>query len=191
MVSGTCGCKEYFEEDRSDTESLKPKPSNLVFTPIMAPPMAVHDMHIPPPPPVAPLPNPEPATGYPMQPVFQQPLQMQMPQPAMLTGGMGGVPQMAMGMPGLPYPPQPPMGAGVPGVPFPQPVYPQAGAGMMPMPVPQGMPGMMPGMAPGRPGLPVFGTPNGQPNPIGPPGGGIPGQPPFVMQPMAPQNASI
>ena len=56
--------------------------------------------------------------------------------------------------------------------------------------MPQPMPGM-PGMGAGRPGLtlPVFGTPNGQPNPIGPPGVGLPGQqPPFVMPPMAVQN---
>lgn len=222
MVSSTCGCKEYFEEDRSDTQSLRPARHNtLVFTPVMVPPMAVHDMHIPPPPPVAPLPNPEPAVGYPM-PVFQQPAPMQMLQPALLTGGMAAAQQVPALMPGVLYPPQPPMGVGVPVVQFPQAAYAQPGAGMMPLPapppqppmpmpqppqpmaaqVPQGMPGMpqpmpgmpqpmpgMPGMGAGRPGLPVFGTPNGQPNPIGPPGVGLPGQqPPFVMPPMAVQN---
>ena len=193
MVSGSCGCKEYFEEDRSETDSIKPM-KLVVFPPPMMPPMGHDIMHIPLPPPIAPLPNPEPAVGYPM-PVFQQPAPIQMPQPAMLGGGMPA-PPMPGGMPGMHYPPQPPMGGGMPGLPFPQPAYPHAGAGMMPvpMPVPQVMPGMMPGLAQGgRPGLPVFGGLGGQPNPIGPPGGGVAGGAPYPMPPMgvAVQNLGI
>ena len=126
-------------------------------------------------------------------PVFQQPVPIQMPQPAMLIP--------APPVPGIQYPPAPPpMAGGVPGLPFPQAAYAQGGAGMMPMPmpVPQAMPGMMPGAMPGvaqggRPGLPVFGGLGGQPNPIGPPGGGVHAGAPYPMPPMgmAVQNQSI
>jgi hypothetical protein len=157
MVCTDCGCKDYFEDERSDTESLTPHRRPIMSQPNVMPYMSMSYTIAPPAP--ALLPNPEPVSGI----------------------NPGAVVRPVQPAGPVPIFPTYPSASGPSPIPFPQPVYPQQQA-MMPQqpvmmaPVPQIAPPAAAMLVP-QPGpiqLPNLGIPS---IPQGPPGGPVPMMP--------------
>jgi hypothetical protein len=161
MVTGSCGCREYFEEEPPKKEVVKPWPIKIMVEPEQWAQMDTPYIQRPP---SARLPNPGAATGF---------ITMPIPQPMPMPQG----PPMVMPVPNV--------------LPFPQPVYqqpmaPPMGYGPLQMP-PAGAPHPMgpPPMGPPPMGPAPMGPAPMGPAPIGPaPMGQLPiGQPlPFPNQ---------
>jgi hypothetical protein len=188
MVRGDCGCKDYFEDERSDTESLTPH-----RRPIMVQPMGMSYMSVPSwtpaPPPQAFLPNnPDPVAGITagsmvqaIAPAPQQPFPaapgigpapIQFPQPVVYPQQQGMPPQQQIMMPPVPQMAPQQNTMMMPQMPQPGPIRnPNYGVPQIPLPPqqmqgPTGMPVPMMPMSGGMPAPP-------QPQPIHcPPGFG-------------------
>jgi hypothetical protein len=169
-MRGDCGCKEYFEDERSDTESLTPH-----RRPIMVQPTSMSYMSVPSWTPAAPpaafLPNnPDPVAGItagslvqsfgpaPQQPFPTGPAPIAFPQPVVYAQQQAMPPQQQIMMPAVPQ------------------IAPQQNTLMMPQPGPIRMPNY------GVPQIPLppqqmQGPPPGMPVPMMPMAGGIPAPP--------------
>jgi len=204
MVCTDCGCKDYFEDGRSDTESLTPHRPPVITQPDYCPPMFIPTMIAQPAP--AYVPNPDPITDITPGAVVQTLAPLPPPQPPPVAS--------------LPFLPP---GTGPPNpIPFPQPAYQPQQPQPLLMPA-ASIPQISPPAAPGVPQIappgfslappvpqpgpirqqPNFGSPQipqgptaigppppqGGPGIIGPPGGPAPMLPmPVPPQGLGPQG---